>query len=207
MRDVGMARVRLAEVMRVLPRRAHDLPRRAVRESQHWRMIEAITEAIGKHGYAAASVAHVIAIAGVSRKTFYEHFRDKEDCFLVAYEVLSVRTAEALIAAGAAHPAGKTRRRVQLTTYFETLMRDPIAARVFVVDVLGAGPRALAARERLDATSGLATFGHEVDELRRTAIIGGVNALTTAALLESRDAKLRQLIDPVCAFIESALRR
>src|SRR5262245_41468079 len=104
-------RVRLAEVVRELPRRAHALPRRAVRESQHWRMIEAITEAVGKRGYADASVADVIELAGVSRRTFYEHFRDKEDCFLTAYEVLSGRCIDAMVAAGAAHPAGKLRRR------------------------------------------------------------------------------------------------
>lgn len=193
-------------VLRTLPRRAHNLSRRIVRESQHWRMLEAITEAVGKHGYADATVAHVIALAGVSRKTFYEHFRDKEDCFLMAYEALSARLVHAMIAASADRPAGAVRRRAQMATYLDALARDPIAARVFVVDVLGAGPRALAARERVNAAFGNAVVGTS-ELVRRGAIVGGVNAITITALLENRAATLPRLLDAVCAFIECALRR
>ena len=140
-------KVRFAEIVRELPRRAHKLSRSAVAESQHWRMLEAVTEAVGKRGYAEASVAEIVEIAGVSRKTFYEHFSDKEACFLTAYEVLSERVVEALVAAGAKYPPGKARCRAQLERYIEVLARDPIAARVFNVDVLAAGDRALDARE------------------------------------------------------------
>src|SRR3954466_3544394 len=86
-----MRRVRLADVVRELPRRAHDLSRREVEESQRWRMLEAVTDVTAKHGYADAAVADIIAAAGLSRKTFYEQFKDKEECFLTAYDVVSKR--------------------------------------------------------------------------------------------------------------------
>ena len=199
------SRVRLADVVRVLPRRAHQLSRSAVKESQRWRMLEAVTEAVGKRGYGEASVADVIGLAGVSRKTFYEHFRDKEDCFLTAFEALSERFARALVAAGAEHPAGAPRRRAMMARYVEGLARDPLSARVFTVDVLGAGERALDARERVNASFGIAIFGRAVPAARRTAIVGGVNALSIAALRDGDPAKLPQLLGPICAFIEAAL--
>src|SRR4051812_48071138 len=111
--DLPMPRVRLAEIVRELPRRAHDLSRRDVMESQRWRILEAVTEVIAKLGYADASVADVIAVAGISRKTFYEQFRDKEDCFLTAYDVLSARSVRSLVNVGAEVPSGPRRRRAQ----------------------------------------------------------------------------------------------
>ncbi len=188
----------------MLPKR-HGLPRQTIRESQRWRMLEAITETVGKHGYAEASVADVITIAGVSRKTFYEHFADKEECFLTAYEVLSARLVDAMVATREDRD-GPIRRRAQIATYFDVLAKDPVAARVFIVDVLGAGSRALASRERVNDSFARAVLGTTVDALRRTAIVGGVNAMTVTRLLEGGDAKLARLVEPVCEFIESAIR-
>ncbi len=73
-----------------------------MRDSQRWRLLEAITEVTAKLGYADATVADVIAGAGVSRKAFYEHFTDKEHCFLTAYDVLSERVLAAMVSAGGA---------------------------------------------------------------------------------------------------------
>jgi AcrR family transcriptional regulator len=196
--------VHLADVVRVLPKR-HGLPRQTVRESQRWRMLEAVTEAVGKCGYAEASVADVITIAGVSRKTFYEHFQDKEECFLTAYEALSALLVAAMVDVRE-HRDGPIRRRAQITTYFDVLAKDPVGARVFIVDVLGAGSRALICRERVNDSFARAVLGTTVDVLRRTAIVGGVNAMTVAALLEGGNAKLPRLVEPVCMFIESAIR-
>jgi AcrR family transcriptional regulator len=197
-------RVRLAEVVRELPRRAHDLSRRTVRESQWWRLVEAVTEVVARMGYAGASVADVIAVAGVSRKTFYERFRDKEDCFLAAYDFLSDRSVEALVAVGQHHGAGAPRRRAQITAFVTSMNQDRLAGRVFMVDVLGAGPNALRRRERVNASFGEAVLGAGVDPLRRAAIVGGVNTVVAAALLDNR-RDLLDLVEPLCAFVEAAL--
>jgi AcrR family transcriptional regulator len=45
-----------------------------------------MAEAVAEHSYGATTIAHVVSHAGVSRKTFYEHFRDKEHCFLAMYD-------------------------------------------------------------------------------------------------------------------------
>ena len=181
-------------------------PRASLRASQRWRLLAATTEAVASHGYADASVAHVIALAGVSRKTFYEYFTNKEDGFLAAYAELSARMIAAMAAAGAAAARPRAQRRAQLATFLATLTTERAAARVFMVDVLGAGPRALAARERINAAFAEAVLGPAVPALRRAAIVGGVNAVVTGALLASRAPDLRPLLDPLCAFVEHALR-
>src|SRR6476620_2376203 len=69
-----------------LPKGRHAAPPEVVWESQRGRMLEAIAHAVAEKGYAATAVADVISRAGVSRKTFYEHFANKEACFLEAYD-------------------------------------------------------------------------------------------------------------------------
>ena len=195
----------LADVVRVLPKRGRGVTRRTVRESQRWRMFEAITEAVAKRGYADATVSDVIKIAAVSRKTFYVHFRDKEDCFLRTYEVLSARLIAAMGRASAHGTSPANRRRAQLATFLDALARDPAIARVFMVDVLGAGARALKARERVNASFALAVLGAHCPPLQRAAVVGGVNALVVSALLEDRAEELPKLLEPICAFIERKL--
>src|SRR5258707_2850574 len=78
-----------------LPRGRHAAPPEVVWESQRGRMLEAMALAVAEKGYAATAVADVIARAGVSRKTFYEHFANREACFLAAYDA----GVEALLAA------------------------------------------------------------------------------------------------------------
>src|SRR3954470_7596658 len=70
----------------VLPRPRFVNTREELRASQRGRLICAIADSVAAKGYAATSVADVLALAGVSRRTFYEHFEDKEACFLAAYD-------------------------------------------------------------------------------------------------------------------------
>ena len=66
--------------------RSSGLPRGRVTEIQRSRMLAAALEAVEEVGYARMTVAQVIGRAKVSRKTFYDVFADREDCFLAALE-------------------------------------------------------------------------------------------------------------------------
>ena len=59
--------------------------RTLVTKTQRERMLDAMARAVAAKGYAKVTVADVVALAGVSRRTFYEHFADKEQCFLATY--------------------------------------------------------------------------------------------------------------------------
>ena len=130
-----------------LPRGRHAASRDVVRESQRARMLEGMATAVGDKGYARVSVADVIERAGVSRKTFYEHFANKEECFLVAYDT----EADALLAAigeaiAASAPDWLAGGLAGTRRYLEELAARPTFARTFLVEVLAAGPAALARR-------------------------------------------------------------
>src|SRR5689334_3687676 len=134
---------------RPLPRGPHNLARDDVLASQRQRMLEAMAETVAGKGYAATTVGDVVSGAGVSRKTFYEHFRDKEDCFLAAFD----SGVDALLGAiAAAEPEEATRMslvRARVRAYLVTLAAQPAFARTFLLEVFAAGPRALERRERV----------------------------------------------------------
>jgi AcrR family transcriptional regulator len=192
--------------VRELPRRAHSLSRRTVTDSQRWRMLEAITEVVAKRGYADANVADVIAAAGVSRKTFYEQFRDKEHCFLSAFEAVGERLLGHVVAAGEGHPPGPARRRAQIARFLVGLANDPLGARVFLVDVLGAGRRSLRLRQILGTKFGHALVGDAGDPILRAAIVGGINSVVRGHLIDGEPAELPALADALAAFVERVLR-
>src|SRR4051794_19666873 len=113
--------------------------------SQRGRMLDAMAAAVAEKGYPATTVADVITRAGVSRKTFYEQFRDKEDCFLAAYDPGVALLLGALREAGSDETALLERARRRTRAYLETLASEPAFARTFMIEVDAAGP---AARER-----------------------------------------------------------
>jgi len=165
-----------------------------------------MVEATARHGYAGATVAEVIELAGVSRKAFYEHFADKEDCFLVAYDVVSDRMIAQLVAAGSGHARGAARRRAYVIGYLAALDRNLAVARVFTVDVLGAGRRVLERRDAVNRRFADHLFGDsQLDMTRRLAVVGGVNTVVASELL-TREPKLLALGESLSAFVQAALR-
>ena len=119
--------------------------------SQRARMLDGMVRAVATKGYARTTVADVVALAGVSRRTFYEHFRDKEACFLAAFETGSQLVLGDIDRAVRAlpHPDWRTRVQVALETYTEVMSADPEVARTLNIDVFGAGPRAVELRQQV----------------------------------------------------------
>jgi AcrR family transcriptional regulator len=138
------------DIPRRLPRGTHGLDRSLVAASQRTRLLEAIGRAVADKGYAAATIDDIVRGAGVSKKTFYEHFADKLDCFLAAYEAASDELFEHVRAAqdGAGHE-WLARTRAGIHAYLRWLAAEPALARVFLIEVAAAGPEALERRERL----------------------------------------------------------
>jgi AcrR family transcriptional regulator len=163
---------------RALPRGPHRLAREEVLASQRGRLLDAIAEVVSERGYGAATVADVIEHAGVSRKTFYEHFRDKEQCFLAAYDA-GVEVLMATMRA-AADP---------IAAYLETLAAEPAFARTFLIEIAAAGPRALARRRDVhDAFAAL--IGDRPEAL---AVVGALNEIVTREVAAGRTAELPAL--------------
>lgn len=145
------------EQTRPLPRGPHKLSREEVERSQRDRILWAMAEVSAERGYAGVSVADVLSRAGVSRATFYQLFRDKEDCFGAAYEALAELITSTLAGELARLEAQETGARTRhraietldtlLALLLQLLVDAPSLARTFFVEVSAASPEAARRRK------------------------------------------------------------
>ena len=136
-----------------LPSGRHRLSREDVTASQRGRLLGAMMEAVADSGYAATTVADVVKRAKVSRRTFYEQFASKEECFIAAYDVGIEYLLGQLAVAAEAQGALDWRERIRsdLRTYTDVLASDPAFAWSLHVEILSAGPKALERRAQIFA--------------------------------------------------------
>jgi AcrR family transcriptional regulator len=181
-----------------LPRGRHGLPREAVTASQRQRIHQAMVEVVAERGFAETRVVDVIGVAGVSRKTFYELFDSKEDCFLAAYEVLLGSMLGGVAEGFESQPAAPWSERVAagLGALLEHLAEHPDEARFAIVEVLAAGPKALARRDAaLRQFTGFLEVGRaetsvELPGITALSLAGGVNELLYSEILHGASARL-----------------
>jgi AcrR family transcriptional regulator len=197
-----------------LVRGRHPLTQQAVAESQRTRLLQAVSQVVAAKGYGAATVADVIAGAGVSRRTFYEFFPKLEDCFLAAYEDGVRRLFDAVRLAVTPLPRDdwRGRTRAALHAYFGTLASLPDATRAYAIEALAAGPRALQMRGRvmsqwlaqwraLDAVRCAAERqAVPLDDAQLLAMAGGLEELVRDGVQQQGAAQLPRLAEPACRF-------
>lgn len=189
---------RSAKLNERLPRGRHGLPRETVTESQRIRIHQAMIEVVAQRGYPETRVVDVIGVAGVSRKTFYELFDSKEDCFLAAYDVLLGNLLEDASNAFESKPGAPWAERIAaaLETLLEHLARHPDQARFAIVEVLAAGPKALARRDAaLRQFTGFIEAGRaetsvELPGITSIAVAGGINELLYSEILHGAAGRL-----------------
>ena len=190
-----------------LPRGRHRLTRGAVVEHQRQRLIRAVPAAVRAKGYAALTVEDISVRAGVSRRTFYENFRDKEDCFMTS---LRQHEQELLaVVAGAASAGGdwQERARFALSAMLRFLANRPDVAHMSMVEVMAAGPRALAERDRaisalasLIGEEALAAVPNPAPRLYLRTVAGAILQLVYAWVRSGRTDQLEQLL-PTCMYM------
>lgn len=138
-----------------LPRGKSRLPLPTVRASQRDRLLRSVIAAVAESGYLAVTVADIVRRARVSRAAFYDHFADKEDCFLAATAEGRELMIAQVVSATRALPAGACDEevlRAACRAYLAFLAGESAFARVFYIHMPTAGPRAA---DRLDAAPGL----------------------------------------------------
>src|SRR2546425_573697 len=86
-----------APLYRRLPHGPNGMDRDEVARNQRTRIFGAMIEAVAGHGYHETTVADVIALAGVSRRAFYELFANKQDCFLATHDIVVARARKQMI--------------------------------------------------------------------------------------------------------------
>jgi len=155
-----------------LPRGPHSLTPAQVAANQRLRVGMAMLESVGERGYVATTVADVVARAGVSRKAFYQHFANKEECFLATYDAVA-REGRRRVARAFREADGRPdRMEATIQTLFEAAMEHPDALRLAITEVSAVGPAGIERRERA-----ISEFGGLInDALRTSARAGGLTS-------------------------------
>ena len=198
---------------RALPRGPHGLSRDEVTQSQRERLLQAMTASVAEKGYANTVVADVVARSGVSRATFYQLFRDKEQCFQEAYEA-NVAVVAQVMETGLREVQGDSERTPLdkldhvLGLYLASLATAPETARVYLVEVYAAGPTAIQRkRESLEqfvdivvathaGETGLLGTGRE-QRFAAEVIVGGVSSMVTTLVGVGEAHRLPELRAPL----------
>jgi len=186
----------------------HGLPRGQVAAIQRSRMINAAVDIVVEVGYARATVAQVIRRARVSRKTFYDVFTDREDCFLAAFEQ-AIAQASAIAREAFDGERGDWREglRAALARTLRLMDEEPALAKLCVVEALAAGEKVLTRRaELLEEISGVIDSGRALSErqpptVTAEGIVGGLCAVIHTRLLDDGDEPLTDLLGPFMSMI------
>jgi AcrR family transcriptional regulator len=184
------------------------------------RLTEGLAATIAEKGYAAATIADVVAHAHVSKRTFYEHFADKEACFLALYSETSDALLGVIADAVANAPGGWDERLATAArAYFERVAAEPELIRTGLIEIQAAGPAARRLRrdvqrryadmlrglseEAAAEEPGIAPLSPEL----ATAVVGGIEELMLEAVEQGQERRLGELSAAAIELIRAVLAR
>jgi AcrR family transcriptional regulator len=188
-----------------------------VAQAHRRRLVAGMAAAAAEKGYAATTIADVVSRAKVSRRTFYEHFADKEACFVAAYEAASEILMGVVEQAAAAEDRWDERIAASMSAYLHVLGTDPDLTRLFLVDILGAGAAALKARRRVHgrfaelvndlvvAHADESPVPLEWEPVFATAIIGGIDELVRITVQDGHGSEIPALGRSASAFVRAVV--
>lgn len=173
-----------------------------------------MTVAVARKGYSAVTIADVVAAAGVSKRTFYEHFSGKEDCLLAGYvegsaAMLAAVRQELSVGAGDPDLIGTV-----LETYLGFLDRDPQLAATLLIEVQrsGAEGRRIYRRNNLELASLLrdqaalcADPPRSFDLEQSIALVGGINELILSHAEAAPTKPFRTLLPAMTRFVQAVV--
>jgi AcrR family transcriptional regulator len=185
-----------------------DISGGPVSEIQRARILSAAAEVIRDVGYARMTVAQVIGRAKVSRKSFYEVFADREDCFLATFDQTTRKAAGLVLAAYERESGWREGIRAGLASMLMFLDDEPGLARLWVVEALGAGTMVRRRRAQVlkqlavgvDMGRSVTPRGSEPPEVTAEGVVGAVFAVLYTRLLEPGREPLTILLGPLMSM-------
>lgn len=168
--------------------------------------------AVADLGYAQTTVGDIVTYARISRRTFYEHFPGKEECFLEAYDMAIERVGALVSQAQSEKDSWPEKLLAGLEVFLELVVAEPDLGRMCLLEIAGAGPRAL--RRREVAMKGFAADMRNLaasddsvsappPDLAAELVVGGLSEIITARLVagepEALFAELPQML--YCALV------
>ena len=173
-------------------------------------MIAGLAEAVAENGYAGTTIAHITRHAAVSRRTFYEHFGSKDECFVAAYDTVMAELRERVGEAFDQEDEWPAAVKAGIAAMLAFLAAEPNLARLSMVEALVAGPVVV---ERYDAAiQSLVPYfeagreGRSPEVLSRLsptteeALVGGMVSLISRRIFAGKTAELESLLPDLVEF-------
>ena len=180
-----------------------------VTELRRARLLDAAFAVVSEDGYRRMTARRVSGRAGVSNKTFYDLFTDREDCFLAAFDHAVDELAAVVLPAYEGERDWATAIRAGLGALLGFLDGEPALRRLVFVEALGAGPRVLERRVQVlgvlegavDQGRAGVKAGRELPALTAEGVVGAAFGVIHTRLLERRPEPLTELLNPLMATI------
>jgi AcrR family transcriptional regulator len=181
------------------------------------RLVEGMAAALAEKGYTDVSVADVVQHARVSKRTFYQHFADKEACYLATYAALSDDLLARIAEAGATDRPAAERLVAATHAYLAALEERPALTRTFLTEIQAAGPEALKLRRSIHQRFSellrlLVERGRNerlglrpISPQMAVALVGGINELVLLTIEEGRGQHLHEIGDTVVELLRAVL--
>ncbi|HST54651.1 MAG TPA: TetR/AcrR family transcriptional regulator [Solirubrobacteraceae bacterium] len=189
-------------------RRGEGLGYSHVREIQRRRLLAAAAEVVGERGFALVTVADIVTRAGVSRRTFYEFFEDRTDCFLAAFEDALGFVSGRVVEAYRGEVRWEARIGAALAAVLAFLDEERELGVLCVVHAAGGDPRILARRALiLDVLEGAVDEGRAggrgrgLSPLTAEGVVGAVLSVIHARLLQEDPGAVSPLLGSLMGMI------
>lgn len=185
-----------------LPPGRHGLSRSFVARNQRERILDGVAVVSAERGYGEMAVADITQAAGVSRKTFYQHFRNKEDAFAAAYEELAGRLLS-YVRTGLGRSETFEAGVIEcVRAFLEFVASEPKFAHMCIVEVLAAGPEAVDRRnatmrefaQLIERGAELGVPGARPPGLTAETLVGGIYEVVYSRILAGQVAELPGLL-------------
>jgi AcrR family transcriptional regulator len=134
------------------------LDRDTVLATPSGRLITSFVRLAADRGYDKVTIIDIVSLAGMSKRTFYEHFKDKEDCLLKAFDMTRSLLISAIVDAAGDVIEPVQRIRAGMGSYVDALTSMPDFTRLFLNESMSAGPEL--ADRWIEATEMMAAVMH-----------------------------------------------
>jgi AcrR family transcriptional regulator len=179
------------------------MPPEAVARHQRARLLGAMVEAVARHGYAGTTLRELVALAGVSRSTFYAHFESKQECFLATFDEIVRQVTERVGSTYRSTSGFRERLHSSLAAFFDLVVEEPDAATLVTVESLTLGAAGVEHRERGSEAFELmirqsfdhSDSPHKVSDTMIKAIVAGIRGVVYRRLRAGQREQLPGYID------------
>ncbi|MBU0590386.1 MAG: TetR/AcrR family transcriptional regulator [Gammaproteobacteria bacterium] len=187
----------------------------AERKNHRQRLFEGMALSLAHKNYAETTIADIVREAGVSRRTFYEHFDSQAECLIALYEAASHNALKVLRAAIDPGHAWQVQVERAMAAYLDCLASNPLLMRTLYVEILALGASGLAARRRVndevvDFMLTVINAKPQRPVLSRDmalAVVGGVNELVLLAIEQDTVQDLPRIAATVSRLVQAVTRQ